>query len=78
LHQTGIAYTKKDRHAAEGLETETYLIGGFVRDKTLGRPTKDIDIVCIGDGIELAKNVAKHFDPVPHVDFFKNLERLIS
>jgi tRNA nucleotidyltransferase/poly(A) polymerase len=63
---------KKIAHAAEALEMETYLIGGFVRDKTLGRPTKDIDIVCIGDGIELAKKVAKHFDPVPHVDFFKN------
>ncbi|HMK24671.1 MAG TPA: hypothetical protein VK483_01485, partial [Chitinophagaceae bacterium] len=63
---------KKIAHAAEALEMETYLIGGFVRDKTLGRATKDIDIVCIGDGIELAKKVAKHFDPVPQVDFFKN------
>ena len=63
---------KKIANAAEVLEMETYLIGGFVRDKILGRPTKDIDIVCIGDGIELAKKVAKHFDPVPHVNFFKN------
>lgn len=59
-------------HAAEALGMETYLIGGFVRDKILGRQTKDIDIVCIGDGIELAKKVAKHFDPVPHIDIFKN------
>ncbi len=59
-------------HAAEASGMETYLIGGFVRDKILGRPTKDIDVVCIGDGIELAKSVAKHFDPVPHIDFFKN------
>jgi poly(A) polymerase len=63
---------KKVANAAEALEMETYLIGGFVRDKILARPTKDIDIVCIGDGIELAKKVAKHFLPVPHVDFFKN------
>ena len=63
---------KKIANAAEALEMETYLIGGFVRDKILARPTKDIDIVCIGDGIELAKKVAKHFDPVPHVDVFKN------
>jgi poly(A) polymerase len=71
--------TKQELHilktiarAAEASGMETYLIGGFVRDKILGRPTKDIDIVCIGDGIELAGMVAKHFDPVPHVDIFKN------
>jgi poly(A) polymerase len=63
---------KKIANAAEALGVETYLIGGFVRDKILERPTKDMDIVCIGDGIELAKTVAKQFDPVPHVDFFKN------
>ncbi len=63
---------KKISNAAEALGVETYLIGGFVRDKILERPTKDMDIVCIGDGIELAKTVAKHFNPVPHVDFFKN------
>ncbi len=63
---------KKIARAAEALEMETYLIGGFVRDKILGRPTNDIDIVCIGNGIELAKKVAKHFDPVPHIDVFKN------
>ncbi|HEY6062096.1 MAG TPA: HD domain-containing protein [Chitinophagaceae bacterium] len=63
---------KKIAQAAEASGMETYLIGGFVRDKILARPTKDIDIVCIGDGIELAKTVAKHFDPVPPVNFFKN------
>ena len=63
---------KKISHAAEASGMETYLIGGFVRDKILARPTKDLDIVCIGDGIELAKKVAKQFDPVPHVDIFKN------
>ena len=50
---------------------ETYLIGGFVRDKILGRETKDIDIVCVGDGMVLAKEVAKVFDPVPSVNIFK-------
>jgi poly(A) polymerase len=58
--------------AAEQAGMETYLIGGFVRDKVLGRPTKDADIVCAGDGIELAKAVAKKFTPVPQVSFFKN------
>ena len=38
----------------------------------LGRETKDADFVCVGDGIELAKEVAKQFNPVPQVDVFKN------
>src|SRR5689334_2953127 len=62
----------KVARAAEQLGVETYLIGGFVRDKLLGRPTKDADIVCIGDGIELARTVAGYFDPAPTVNYFKN------
>ena len=63
---------KKIANSAETLGVETYLIGGFVRDKILGRETKDADIVCVGDGISLAKEVAKQFNPVPTVDYFKN------
>lgn len=58
--------------AAAKLNVECYLIGGFVRDKIIGRQTKDIDIVCIGDGIQLAEEVANHFKPKPEVNFFKN------
>lgn len=58
--------------AAETVEVSAYLIGGFVRDKILGRPTKDMDIVCIGDGIRLAHAVAKQLHPQPVVHFFKN------
>lgn len=49
-----------------------YLIGGFVRDKLIGRKTKDADIVCIGDGILLAHKVAERFNPKPIVSYFKN------
>ncbi len=63
---------KKIAHAANELNMPAYLIGGFVRDKLIGRETKDADIVCVGDGIGLAKAVAKHFNPVPHVSYFKN------
>ena len=63
---------RKVANAAEVLGMETYLIGGFVRDKIIGRETTDADIVCVGDGIELAKEVAKQFNPIPQVDYFKN------
>jgi putative nucleotidyltransferase with HDIG domain len=62
----------KIAQSAEKLNVPCYLIGGFVRDKIIGRNTKDIDIVCIGDGIALAEEVAKHFKPKPAVNFFKN------
>ncbi len=63
---------KKVANAAGVVGMETYLIGGFVRDKIIGRETKDADIVCVGDGIELAREVAKQFNPIPQVDYFKN------
>lgn len=63
---------KKIAHAAEELGLPCYLIGGFVRDKILERETKDIDIVCVGDGIGLADKVAQKFNPRPEVNFFKN------
>ena len=58
--------------AAGELGVPCYLIGGFVRDKLIGRPTKDADIVCVGDGIELAHKVADSFQPRPTVSYFKN------
>ena len=45
--------------AAEELGVEVYVIGGYVRDIFLNRPSKDIDVVAVGSGIELAKRVAK-------------------
>lgn len=44
---------------ADALGVQAYVIGGFVRDLILGRPSKDIDIVCIGSGIALAEAVGK-------------------
>lgn len=49
---------QKIAEAAHRLNTEAYVIGGFVRDRLLGRPSKDIDIVCKDDGIDLAREFA--------------------
>lgn len=63
---------KKIAEAASSLEMDCFVIGGFVRDKLLGRPTKDADMVCSGDGIALAHAVAGRLTPHPPVSFFKN------
>jgi len=63
---------KKIAHAAKELHMPVYLIGGFVRDKLIGRQTKDADIVCVGDGIALAHKVSERFNPRPIVSYFKN------
>ncbi|HEY8958880.1 CCA tRNA nucleotidyltransferase [Chitinophaga sp.] len=57
--------------AAHELGVPAYLIGGFVRDKLLGRKTKDMDIVCVGDGIALAHKVAERLGDNLPVNFFK-------
>ncbi|MCL6265273.1 CCA tRNA nucleotidyltransferase [Flagellimonas myxillae] len=52
---------------------DAYVIGGFVRDYILQRGTpKDIDIVAVGSGIELAKKVAEKLKGKPQVSVFKN------
>jgi poly(A) polymerase len=63
---------KKVAQAAATLRQPAYLIGGFVRDRLIGRPTKDADIVTVGDGIVLAHRVAELLHPRPTVAFFKN------
>jgi poly(A) polymerase len=76
---THISFTKEEAamlqlvaQAAQKLQVPAYAIGGFVRDKILNRPVKDIDIVCVGDGIALAHEVAQQLKPKPKVNFFKS------
>ena len=59
-------------HAADQMHLETYVIGGFVRDLYLNRKSKDIDIVTLGSGIELARRVSENLKNKPQVNFFKN------
>ncbi|MDE1191240.1 MAG: HD domain-containing protein [Arachidicoccus sp.] len=63
---------KKIATAAEASAMPAYIIGGFVRDKILGRNTKDADIVVLGDGIAFAEKIAERFHPKPAVTIFKN------
>lgn len=63
---------KQIADAAAHSDMPCYIVGGFVRDKILGRPTKDIDLVCVGSGIDLAHVVAKSLTPKPKVNYFKN------
>ncbi len=58
--------------AADELGLEAYVIGGYVRDIFLRRPSKDIDIVAVGSGIELAKAVARQMGRNAHLSVFKN------
>jgi poly(A) polymerase len=52
---------------AREIGAPAYVVGGYVRDRLLGRPTKDIDVVCVGDGIQLAQSLASKLCPVPKV-----------
>ncbi len=51
---------------------ECYVIGGFVRDIFLHRPSKDIDVVVVGSGIELAGQVAARLGKKAKLTVFKN------
>jgi poly(A) polymerase len=57
---------------ADRLGSETYVVGGYVRDIILKRPSKDIDFVCIGSGIALAREVAGSLGPGAIVTVFKS------
>ncbi|MCW2119711.1 CCA tRNA nucleotidyltransferase [Flavobacterium sp. 7A] len=59
--------------ASAELQIDSYVIGGFVRDYLLARPLKkDIDIVAVGSGIELALKVSQLLPNKPKVQVFKN------
>ncbi|QSE96144.1 CCA tRNA nucleotidyltransferase [Fulvivirga lutea] len=57
--------------AGEELGIDVYVVGGFVRDILLKRPSKDIDFVTVGSGIELAQKVAEKINE-KQVSIFKN------
>jgi poly(A) polymerase len=52
--------------------TETYVVGGFVRDLIMKKKSKDIDVVCVGSGIDLAQKVARKISRKAHLSVYKN------
>jgi len=57
---------------ADDLNLEAYVVGGYVRDKIMGRESVDIDIVVIGSGIELAKKFAETIGQETKVTVYEN------
>ena len=57
--------------AASKLKIKAYVVGGFVRDAIIGRHSKDIDILAVGSGIELAREVANMLE-IKKVAVYKN------
>lgn len=61
------------KEAADALQVPCYVVGGYVRDLFLGRPSKDIDFVCVGQdsGINVARKVASLSGKGSNVNIFK-------
>ncbi len=57
---------------ADELGYDCYVVGGYVRDILLERPSKDIDVVVIGSGIEMARCLAERLGKGAHVAVYKN------
>ena len=58
--------------AADGLGLECYVVGGYVRDLFLERPSKDIDVVVVGSGIQVAEALKRQLGKRAHVSVFRN------
>jgi len=57
---------------ADGLGVECYVVGGYVRDIFLERPSNDIDVVVVGSGIEVASALKKQLGKKAHLSVFRN------
>ena len=58
--------------AADSLSVECYVVGGYVRDLFLERPSNDIDVVVVGSGIEVASALKKKLGKKAHLSVFRN------
>ena len=62
----------KISEAADSLHLECYVVGGYVRDLFLERPSNDIDVVVIGSGIRVADALKKKLGKRAHISVFRN------
>ena len=58
--------------AADKLGLECYVVGGYVRDLFLERPSNDIDVVVVGSGISVANELKKIIGKRAHISVFQN------
>ncbi len=58
--------------AADSLGLECYVVGGYVRDLFLERPSNDIDVVVVGSGITVADALRKSLGKKAHISVFRN------
>lgn len=63
---------KQISETADELGLECYVVGGYVRDIFLERPSKDIDVVVVGSGIAMAEALGRRLGRGAHVSVFKN------
>ena len=63
---------KQISETADELGLECYVVGGYVRDIFLQRPSKDIDVVVVGSGITMAEALGKRLGRGAHLSVFKN------
>ena len=62
----------KISEAADSLQLECYVVGGYVRDLFLERPSNDIDVVVVGSGIQVASELKKMLGKKAHLSVFRN------
>ncbi|MBP6273540.1 MAG: HD domain-containing protein [Prevotella sp.] len=62
----------KISEAADSLHLECYVVGGYVRDLFLERPSNDIDVVVVGSGIEVASRLKNMLGRRAHLSVFRN------
>ena len=57
---------------ADAMHVDCYVVGGYVRDLFLERPSKDIDVVVVGSGIAVAEALKKELGKKAHLTVFRN------
>lgn len=71
-HRIDTKLFKQLSAVADDMNIPCYVVGGYVRDLILNRPSKDIDVVVVGSGIEIAKRYARTLGKGAYLSVFKN------